>query len=200
MTIDDCRIIDLKKIQDPRGNLTPIEGGVDVPFEIKRIFYLYDVPGGESRGAHAHYKDSQFLIAASGAFEVMVDDGVNKKAFVASYYNSLSFAFAEILGRNFGGGCLELMPSEVGEIYLPYREENEKIFDTLDHMLRRKASADEILDYTDEIILRQGMGLSEEEVKLARSIWHKIINRRLSRETLDKPIEKRETEKEKHRK
>ena len=65
-------------------------------------------------------------------------------------------------------------------------------------MLRRKASADEILDYTDEIILHQGMGLSEEEVKLARSIWHKIINRRLSRETLDKPIEKRETEKEKH--
>ena len=63
-TIDDCKIIDLRKIHDPRGNLTPIEGGVDVPFEIKRIFYLYDVPGGESRGAHAHIKDSQFLIAA----------------------------------------------------------------------------------------------------------------------------------------
>ena len=80
-TIEDCRIIDLRKMHDPRGNLTPIEGGKDVPFEIKRIFYLYDVPGGESRGAHAHIKDNQFLIAASGAFEVFVDDGVNKKVF-----------------------------------------------------------------------------------------------------------------------
>ena len=146
----------------------------------------------------------KFVLNEAGAYttdtmhRVFIKDGVNKKAFVASYYNSLSFTFAEILGRNFGGGCLELMPSEVGGIYLPYREENEKIFDTLDRMLRRKASADEILDYTDEIILRQGMGLSEEEVKLARSIWHKIINRRLTRETLGKIMEKKETEKEKH--
>ena len=146
----------------------------------------------------------KFVLNEAGAYttdtmhRVFIKDGVNKKAFVASYYNSLSFAFAEILGRNFGGGCLELMPSEVGGIYLPYREENENIFDTLDQMLRRKASADEILDYTDEIILRQGMGLSEEEVKLARSIWHKIINRRLTRETLEKPMNKTGKEKEKH--
>lgn len=122
---------------------------------------------------------------------VFIKDGINKKAFVASYYNSLSFAFAEILGRNFGGGCLELMPSEVGGIYLPYREENEKIFETLDSMLRKKTTADEILDYTDEVILHQGMGLSKEEVKLARSIWNKIINRRLSREILEKPVNKK---------
>jgi adenine-specific DNA methylase len=146
----------------------------------------------------------KFVLNEAGAYttdtmhRVFIKDGVNKKAFVASYYNSLSFAFAEILGRNFGGGCLELMPSEVGDIYLPYREENEKIFDTLDRMLRRKASADEILDYTDEIILHQGMGLSEEEVKLARSIWHKIINRRLTRETLEKSMEKKKKEKVKH--
>ena len=146
----------------------------------------------------------KFVLNEAGAYttdtmhRVFIKEGVNKKAFVASYYNSLSFAFAEILGRNFGGGCLELMPSEVGGIYLPYREENEQTFDTLDRMLRRKASADEILDYTDEIILRQGMGLSEDEVKLARSIWHKIINRRLTRETLEKPAEKKETAKEKH--
>lgn len=78
-TINDCRIIDLRKMQDPRGNLTPIESLKDVPFEIKRIFYLYDVPGGESRGAHAHIKDNQFLIAANGAFEVLCDDGLNQK-------------------------------------------------------------------------------------------------------------------------
>lgn len=90
-TIADCKIIDLRKIQDPRGNLTPIESNMDVPFEIKRIFYLYDVPGGESRGAHAHYKDNQFLIAASGAFEVFVDDGENQKVFTLNrpYYGLL---------------------------------------------------------------------------------------------------------------
>ena len=78
-TIQDCRIIDLRKIHDPRGNLTPIEGGIDIPFDIKRVYYLYDVPGGESRGAHAHKQCHQFLIAASGAFDVALDDGVNKR-------------------------------------------------------------------------------------------------------------------------
>ena len=90
-TINDCQLIDLRKIHDPRGNLTPIEGGLDIPFEIKRVFYQYDVPGGESRGAHAHIKDQQFLIAVSGAFEVFVDDGVNKKVFTLNrpYYGLL---------------------------------------------------------------------------------------------------------------
>lgn len=79
VTIKDCKLINLRKIADPRGNLTPIEGEVDVPFEIKRVFYQYDVPGGESRGAHAHIKDQQFLIAVSGAFEVLIDDGKDKQ-------------------------------------------------------------------------------------------------------------------------
>ena len=80
-TIEDCKIIDLRKIHDPRGNLTPIEGGVDVPFDIKRIYYLYDVPGGESRGAHAHKQLSQLIIAASGSFRVTLDDGKVKRSF-----------------------------------------------------------------------------------------------------------------------
>lgn len=80
-TIEDCKLMDLRKIQDPRGNLTPIESQLDVPFDIKRVFYQYDVPGGESRGAHAHIRDNQFLIAVSGAFEVLVDDGINKKIY-----------------------------------------------------------------------------------------------------------------------
>lgn len=120
---------------------------------------------------------------------VFIKEGVNKKAFVASYYNSLSFTFAEILGRNFGGGCLELMPSEVGGIYMPYRVENETLFAEIDRMLRHKRTADEILDYTDRAILHEGMGLSMEEVQTARSIWHKIMGRRLSRETLEKKKE-----------
>lgn len=79
MPVSDCKIIDLPKIADPRGNLTFLEGGRHVPFEIKRIFYLYDIPTGESRGAHAHKELHQFLICLSGSFDVALDDGTNKK-------------------------------------------------------------------------------------------------------------------------
>lgn len=79
MTIDSCKIIDLPKITDPRGNLTVVEGNQHVPFEIKRVFYLYDVPTGSDRGAHAHKKLNQFLICLAGSFDVSLDDGVRKK-------------------------------------------------------------------------------------------------------------------------
>ena len=90
-TIQDCRLIDLRKIHDVRGNLTPIEGGVDVPFDIKRVYYLYDVPGGESRGAHAPIALYQLIVAASGSFTVTLDDGTEKKSFNLnrSYYGLL---------------------------------------------------------------------------------------------------------------
>lgn len=128
---------------------------------------------------------------------VFIKDGVNRKAFVVSYYNSLSFAFAEILGRNFGGGVLELMPSEVEGIYLPYREENDNLFEHVDQMVREKKTADEILDFTDKELLQKGMGFSETETKMARSIWYKLMGRRLNRETLEKaaPEEKGEIKK-----
>lgn len=113
---------------------------------------------------------------------VFIHPDVNKKALVASYYNSLSFTFAEILGRNFGGGCLELMPSEVGGIFIPYDQKNEDLFDTIDKMLRQDKTADEILDTTDKILLHERMGFTIEEVKLARSIWHKIMGKRLGRQ------------------
>jgi hypothetical protein len=74
-TIDDCRLVSLPKIRDPRGNLTFIEGNNHIPFEIKRVFYLYDVPTEEGRGAHAHHSLHQFLICLSGSFDVAVDDG-----------------------------------------------------------------------------------------------------------------------------
>lgn len=80
-TINECKIIDLRKISDPRGNLTPVEGGVDIPFDVKRIYYLYDVPSGESRGAHAHKELRQLIIAANGSFTITLDDGTNRKAF-----------------------------------------------------------------------------------------------------------------------
>lgn len=78
MALADCKLIDLPKISDPRGNLTFIEGERHLPFDIKRVFYLYDVPTGENRGAHAHRKLHQFLICLSGSFDVAVDDGFKK--------------------------------------------------------------------------------------------------------------------------
>jgi dTDP-4-dehydrorhamnose 3,5-epimerase-like enzyme len=77
-TIHDCKLIDLRKIADPRGNLTVVEENQDVPFDIKRVYYLYDVPGGESRGAHAHKALYQLLVAANGSFSVTLGDGKEK--------------------------------------------------------------------------------------------------------------------------
>jgi hypothetical protein len=77
-TVDDCRLIDLPRINDPRGNLTFLEGGRHVPFEIRRVFYLYDVPTEESRGAHAHHALQQFLVCLAGSFDVAIDDGRTK--------------------------------------------------------------------------------------------------------------------------
>lgn len=79
MALSDCRLIDLPKISDPRGNLTFIEGGSHIPFDIKRVYYLYDVPGGAERGAHGHRRLQQFIVAMSGSFDVILDDGYNKR-------------------------------------------------------------------------------------------------------------------------
>lgn len=78
-TVYDCSFIELPKNHFPEGNLTYIYNDVHLPFAVKRVFYTYDIPGGESRGAHAHKRCHQFLVAASGAFEVLLDDGVNKR-------------------------------------------------------------------------------------------------------------------------
>jgi len=79
-SVYDCSIVELPKIQNIAGNITAIDNKQDIlPFKVKRVFYLYDIPGGESRGAHAHKVCHQFLIAASGAFEVLLDDGTVKR-------------------------------------------------------------------------------------------------------------------------
>ena len=77
--IDRCNLVELPRISDPRGNLTFVEGLDHVPFEIKRVYYLYDVPGGAERGGHAHKELQQLIVAMSGSFDVILDDGVNKK-------------------------------------------------------------------------------------------------------------------------
>lgn len=81
MTIKDCKIIKLPVISDPRGNLTFIEGNRHIPFEIKRAYYLYDVPGGSERGSHAHKNLQQFIVAMSGSFDVVLNDGIKEKRF-----------------------------------------------------------------------------------------------------------------------
>src|ERR687884_1791327 len=88
MSIDLCRIIELPKITDPRGNLTFLEGGRNVPFEIRRVYYLYDVPGGSSRAGHGHKTLHQLMIAMSGSFDVILDDGYRKQKYHLnrSYY------------------------------------------------------------------------------------------------------------------
>ena len=88
MTIDQCRIIELPKFVDPRGNLSFVEENQQIPFKIKRTYWIYDVPGGEERGGHAFRNNEELIIALSGGFNVIVDDGKTKKTFTLnrSYY------------------------------------------------------------------------------------------------------------------
>jgi hypothetical protein len=78
-SIFDCHLIHFPKISNPAGNITPVENLINVPFKIKRVYYLYDIPGGESRGAHGHKQLESVIIALSGSFDVTIDDGKNKK-------------------------------------------------------------------------------------------------------------------------
>lgn len=79
MSIHDCKLIKLPKISDPRGNLTFVEGHNHIPFDIQRVYYLYDVPGGAERGGHAHKALQQLIIAISGSFDIHLDDGTERK-------------------------------------------------------------------------------------------------------------------------
>lgn len=112
MSLEKCRLIDLPRIDDPRGNLTFIEGDKHIPFEIKRVYYLYDVPGGALRAGHSHKTLHQFLTAISGSFDVAVDDGHHKKRFHLnrSYYGLYipPMTWREINNFSSGSVCLAL--------------------------------------------------------------------------------------------
>ena len=112
MPLADCRIIDLPKISDPRGNLTFVESSRHIPFDLQRVFYLYDVPGGATRAGHALRVCEQFLIAMSGSFDVTLDDGFSRQTFHLnrSYYG-LHIAprvWREIDNFSSGAVCLAL--------------------------------------------------------------------------------------------
>jgi len=113
MSLEQCRLIDLPKINDPRGNLTFIENGRHIPFDIKRVYYLYDVPGGALRAGHSHKALHQFLIAMSGSFDVTVDDGFHKIKFHLnrSYYGLYipPMIWREIDNFSSGSVCLAVV-------------------------------------------------------------------------------------------
>ena len=110
-TVFDCSVIDMSKVHTNVGNITVVENGDNIPFEVKRVYYLYDVPGGEERGGHAHYELEQYIIAASGAFDVVLDDGVNKRRFSLNRPN-LALHIVPGLWReldNFSSGSISMV-------------------------------------------------------------------------------------------
>jgi len=129
--IHGCSVVELTKIHNPAGNITFIQSGANLPFDIKRVYYLYDVPGGSERGGHAHKSLYQLIVAASGSFEVILDDGSNKKIV---YLNRPNFGLLVIPGiwrelANFSSGaiCLVLASEKYDESdywrdYLSYKK------------------------------------------------------------------------------
>ncbi|MCI2228289.1 class I SAM-dependent methyltransferase [Polaribacter sp. MSW13] len=137
-------------------------------------------------------KYPKFIINEAKAFttdtmhRVTIKENIEIKALTASYYNSLSFAFAEICGRSHGGGVLELMPNEVERILLPYNENNAELLPIIDKMIREKKDISELLKITNEKILKENFGLTDSEIELADGIWQKLSKRRLNRSKKDK--------------
>lgn len=119
MEINKCKIVDLPKISDPRGNLTFIEGGSQIPFDIKRVYYLYDVPGGSERGGHAHKALHQLIIAMAGSFDIILDDGIEKKRIhLNRSYNGLyvcPMIWRELDNFSSGAVCMVLASNKYDE-------------------------------------------------------------------------------------
>jgi hypothetical protein len=111
MALSDCKIIQLPKIEDARGNLSFIESDKHIPFDIKRVYYLYDVPGGSDRGSHAHKNLHQFIVAMSGSFDVVLDDGWDKKRFHLnrSYYGLYVCPMMWRYLDNFSSGAVSMV-------------------------------------------------------------------------------------------
>lgn len=119
MTIQDCKLIELPKISDPRGNLTFVESGQHIPFEIRRVYYLYDVPGGAERGGHGHKQLEQLIVAMSGSFDVVLDDGHETKRYHMnrSYYGLYvsPMMWRDITNISSGAVCMVLASQHYDE-------------------------------------------------------------------------------------
>ena len=127
MSVRACRLIDLPRISDPRGNLTFVEGLRHVPFDIRRVYYLYDVPGGAERGGHCHKELEQVLIAMSGSFDVLLDDGRERARYHLnrSYYGLYiaPMVWRELDNFSSGSVCLALAsaPYDEADYYRDYQ-------------------------------------------------------------------------------
>lgn len=132
-------------------------------------------------------KYPKFIINEAQAYttdtmhRVSVRDGIDIQALTASYYNLLSLAYTEICGRSHGGGVLELMPNEVEKILLPYNENNAELLPVIDRMVREKKDISDILKITNQQILKDNFGFTNQDIKMADSIWQKLSRRRLQR-------------------
>jgi dTDP-4-dehydrorhamnose 3,5-epimerase-like enzyme len=119
LSVDDCRLVELPVVHRPEGNLTFIEGGDHVPFEIARVYYLYDVPGGATRGGHAHRELQQLIVATSGSLEVVIDDGSSRKgiklnrSFVGLYMPAM--IWRELVDFSSGSVCMVLASDHYDE-------------------------------------------------------------------------------------
>jgi dTDP-4-dehydrorhamnose 3,5-epimerase-like enzyme len=130
--LDKCQVIELPRINDPRGNLTFVEANAHIPFEIRRVYYLYDVPGGAERGGHAHKALHQLIIAMSGSFDIHLDDGQSKKTVhLNRSYNGLyvcPMIWRQIDNFSSGAVCM-VIASDFYDEQDYYREYNEFIVD-----------------------------------------------------------------------
>lgn len=130
--IETCQLVSLPKITDPRGNLTFVEGGQHIPFDIQRVYYLYDVPGGAERGGHAHKELHQLIIAMSGSFDVVLDDGEQKKRYhLNRSYNGLYICpmiWRELDNFSSGSVCMVLASNRYDESDY-YRDYNNYLID-----------------------------------------------------------------------
>lgn len=118
-SVVDCEIVELPKIHNESGNITALENNNDIPFDIKRIYYLYDVPMGSERGGHGHYELQQYIVAASGSFTFILDDGINKKEFFLNDPSKALYIrsgiWREIKDFSSGSICLVLASHEYSE-------------------------------------------------------------------------------------
>lgn len=135
-TVADCRIIPLPRIHMPQGNITPVHNSREIPFDVARVFYLYDVPGGESRGGHAHRQLQQFIVSVMGAFDVILDDAATRtrvtlnRAYQGLYVPPM--IWAEVVG--FSSGAVSLVMAS-----LPY-DESDYLRDYDDYIREKRSS------------------------------------------------------------